>query len=420
VLFEKANDRSFQHDKGICMKASRLGLSWLVAALLLAACGGGDPDVPGSGSPSGAPTAKGTFTAVVSFGDSLSDVGAYTPATSVTGNGAAPYIGGKFTTNGGTNGSNGTVWVENLATTLGLLVTPAEVGFNGQSVKCPAAATPALAGTCTAYGQGGSRVTDPNGIGHDPATGAGALTVPVVTQIANHLARFTSFKDSDLILVYAGNNDVFTQFGAFAAAAAQIQAAAAAGTITPDQANLQLFAAQTAAQAEMKKAALELAGYVRTQILAKGGKYVAVMTLSDIGDTPFGNSPQVAPAKTVLTELSQIFNLWLRDGLTGAPVQIIDAYAIFKDEYANPAKYGIVNNTVPACDAAKISAITGGAVADGSSLFCNSTPGAPYNGLRTGADVTTWAFADSVHPTTGSHKILSDVFTAQLQAFGWL
>jgi phospholipase/lecithinase/hemolysin len=382
-----------------------------ITALLLVACGGGDPSVPGSGSPAGAPTTAGSFSAVVSFGDSLSDVGSYAPATSLTGNGQPPFFGGKFTTNSAT----ATVWVENLATSLGLLVTPAEVGFAGQSVKCPAAANPALAGTCTAYGQGGSRVTDPIGIGH----AGGALTVPIVTQIANHLARFGSFKDTDLILVYAGNNDVFAQFGAFAATAAQVQADAAAGNITADQANLLLFNAQTQAQAGMKQAALELAGDVRTQILANGGKYVAVMTLSDIGDTPFGNSLP-ATAKPVLSDLSRIFNLWLRDALTGAPVQIIDTFTLFKDAYANPAKYGIVNNTVPACDAAKIQAITGGAVTDGSSLFCNSTAGAPYNGLRTGADVTTWQFADSVHPTTGGHKIISDAFILQLRAFGWI
>jgi phospholipase/lecithinase/hemolysin len=384
-----------------------------IAALLLVACGGGDPDVPGSGSPSGAPTTQGTFSAVVSFGDSLSDIGTYAPATSLAGDGTAPYFGGKFTTN--SDGVTDPIWVQNLATTLGVIVTPAEVGFGGNSVKCPAAANPALAGTCTAYGQGGARVTDPNGIGKS----GGALTVPMVTQIANHLARFTSFKDTDLILVYGGNNDVLIQFGAFAATAAQIQADAAAGTITADQANTLLFNAQTAAQAEIKKAALELAGYVRTQILAKGGKYVAVMTLSDIVDTPFGQSLP-ASARPVLTDLSRVFNLWLRDGLTGQPVQLIDTFVLFKDAYTNPAKYGITNNTVPTCDPAKISAITGGAVTDGSSLFCNSTPGAPYNGLRTGADVTTWQFADGVHPTTGGHKTISDAFTAQLVSFGWL
>ena len=64
----------------------------------------------------------------------------------------------------------------------------------------------------------------------------------------------------------------------------------------------------------------------------------------------------------MLTALSQTFNLWLREGLTGQPVQIIDTFALFKDGYQNPAKYGIVNNTMPACDAAKISAVTAGAV----------------------------------------------------------
>ena len=396
---------------------TKSGAMSTIAALLLAACGGSDPDIPGSGAPAGAPTTRGSFRAVVSFGDSLSDVGSYTPASVVPGTNPPVYIGGKFTTNSAT----GTVWVENLASALGLLVTPAEVGFNGKSSACPSAASPnpVIAASCTGYGQGGSRVTDPNGIGHDPATGNGALTVPMVKQIANHLARFNGFKDSDLILVYGGNNDVFTQFGGFAASAAKIQADAAAGKITADQANALLFDAQTAAQAGMKQAALELAGYVSTQILAKGGKYVAVMTLSDIADSPFGSSVP-ASARPVLSNLSQIFNLWLRDGLTGQPVQLIDTFALFKEAYANPAKYGITNNATPACDAAKINAITGGAVTDGSSLFCNSTADAPFNGLVSGANVTTWQFADAVHPTTGGHKIISDAFTAQLKSFGWL
>jgi outer membrane lipase/esterase len=402
------------------MRSFRLVVPWAVSAVLLAACGGGDPDVPGSGAPAGAPTDKGTFTAIVSFGDSLSDVGTYAPATSLAGNGTPPFFGGKFTSNETSNGvpdANplGKVWVEDVAADLGILVTPAEVGFGGTSVKCPAAANPAIASTCTGYGQGGSRVTDPNGIGH----AGGALTVPVVTQIANHLARFGSFKASDLIFVYAGSNDVFTQFGTFAAAAAQIQAQAANGTISADEANRQLFAAQNTALAGMKQAAQELATDIRTQILANGGKYVAVMTLSDIADTPFGNSLP-ADARGVLTALSQNFNVWLRDGLAGQPVQIIDTFALFKDAYQNPAKFGFVNNTTPACDVAKIQAITGGQVTDGSSLFCNATPGAPYNGLTVGADVNTWQFADSVHPTTGGHKVIAAAFEAQLQAFGWI
>jgi outer membrane lipase/esterase len=395
------------------MKTIRvLGLS-LITAALLAACGGGDdPYVAGTTPTAGAPTTKGSFTSVVAFGDSLTDNGAYAPATSLTGNGQAPYFGGKFTT----NGASGTVWVENLATRLGLAITPAEVGFGGTSVKCPAAAiSTSLAGTCTGYAQGGSRVTDPNGIGK----AGGALTVPVAKQIENHLARFGSFKDSDLILVFVGANDVFTQFGAFTAKATQIQTAAATGQIAQDEAQRQLFAAQTAAQTEMKKAATDLSGYVKSQILAKGGKYIAVMNLPDIADTPFGKSLP-ASVQPVLTDLSLIFNLWLREGLANQPVQVVDTLSMFKDLYQNPSKYGIANVTVPACDAVKISAITSGRVADGSSLFCNATPGAPYNGLRTGADINTWAFADGVHPTTAGHRIFADVAYEQLKAYGWL
>ena len=334
------------------MKYQRTWIAAALAAALLAACGGSDPDIPGSGSPSGAPTTKGSFEAVVSFGDSLSDVGAYTPATQVPGTNPAVYFGGKFTTN---NGTSSPVWVENVATALGRVVTPHEVGFAGQSVKCQAAANPALASTCTGYGQGGSRVTDPNGIGK---TG-GALTVPVKTQIANHLARFGSFKASDLILVFGGNNDAFIQFGTFTATAQQIQADAAAGRITPDQANQLLFRAQTVAQEAMKQAALELAGYVKAEILAKGGRYVAVVNLPDSTLTPFG-STLPASVKPVLTGLVDVFNLWLRDGLTGQPVQIVDFNAAARDTYLNPTKYGITNNLEPACSATKIAAITGG------------------------------------------------------------
>jgi outer membrane lipase/esterase len=396
------------------MNHSRTLVGSIAASLILVACGGGDDDPP---------TTKGNFTAVVSVGDSLSDIGTYAPATSLAGTGAPPYFGGKFTTNAIGNGTPdanplGKIWVENLATALGIVVTPAEVGFNGSSVRCPAAAASALANSCTGYGQGGARVTDPAGIGHN-ADGSGALTVPVATQIANHLARFKSFKASDLVLVYAGNNDVFLAIEAFGASAATIQAQATAGTLTPAQASAQLATAQQLADTTVRQAGKDLASLVKKQILAKGGVYVAVMLLNDIGDTPFGNSLP-ASVHAVLTGLSTAFNEELADGLHGQPVRLIDTFKLSKAVYADPAGSGFVNNTVPACDGVVIAALTGGAVTDGSSLFCNATPGSPVNGLRAGASATTWQFADDVHPTTGGHKVLSDTFAAQLKSFGWI
>jgi phospholipase/lecithinase/hemolysin len=395
------------------MNRIRLAALVLATASWLAACGGGDPDVPGSGSPSGAPTTPGTFTAVVSFGDSLSDAGTYSPATSLAGNGMAPFFGGRFTTNGGTAG---TVWVEKLAASLGLVVTPAEMGFAGSSVPCPAAANPALANTCTAYGQGGALVTNPNGIGKS----GGALTVPVVTQIANHLARFGGFHDNDLVFVWAGNNDVLVKFEEFAAAAAQIQADAATGLLTPDEANNALFAAQIEAQGAMKQAALELAALVRDGILGHGGRYVAVVNLPDSADTPLGQSIASPAARQVLSDLSANFNVWLTEGLTGQPVGLIDIRSVNKALIADPAAAGFTNVSVPACDAAAISAITGGQITSGSSLFCNATVGAPYYGLRAGADATTWLFADGVHPTSGGHAATAAAIRAALVALGWI
>ena len=391
------------------MQNIRVWAAGLMTAALLAACGGGDPSVPGSGQPAGAPTTKGSFTALVSFGDSLSDVGAYAPATSMSGDGNAPYLGGKFTT----NSPDSTVWVQNLATALGLMVTPAQVGWGPVSVMCPAAAmAPALGATCTAYGQGGSRVTDPVGIGH----ANGALTVPMAQQVANHLERFGSFSASDLVVVFGGNNDVFVQAGTLGFKASLIQAD---GSTTADQKAAQLLAAQLEAQAEMKKAALELSALVRDQILAKGAKYVAVWNLPDSGLTPYGLSIG-AQGQATLAMLVDTFNLWLREGLTGLPVRVVDANAGFRDVWLNPSKYGITQNQVPACDADKIAAVTGGAVTDGSSLFCNATPDMPFNTLREGADVQTWQFADGVHPTTGGHKLISDSALQALRSFGWI
>ena len=395
------------------VRLRRSALAALTAALLLAACGGGDPYVPGSQGPSGAPTTPGSFTAVVSFGDSLSDAGTYAPATSLSGNGSPPYFGGRFTT----NGAAAKVWVENVAAALGLLVTPAEVGFNGASVKCPAEAL-GFGTTCTAYGQGGARVTNPAGIGRN-ADGSGALTVPMTVQIDNHLARFGSFRASDLVFVYGGNNDVFVQFGTFAATATAIQTAAAAGEIGADEANRQLFAAQTAAQTAMKQAALELARDVKTKILANGARYVAVMTLSDIADTPFG-ATLPAQVRPVLSDLSQIFNLWLREGLKGQPVRIVDTYPLFKELRASYQALGFTNVEGSACSVAAIQAITGGLVQDGSSLFCDATPGAPTYGLSAGASASTWFFADAVHPTTGGHQAIADAVLEQLRSFGWI
>ena len=55
---------------------------------------------------------------------------------------------------------------------------------------------------------------------------------------------------------------------------------------------------------------------MKSEILAQGGRYVAVMTLPDSTLTPFG-STLPASARLVHSALVDPFKLWLRDGLTG-------------------------------------------------------------------------------------------------------
>jgi phospholipase/lecithinase/hemolysin len=146
---------------------------------------------------------------------------------------------------------------------------------------------------------------------------------------------------------------------------------------------------------------------------------VAVTTLIDMALTPEAN---LLPAgiRPILTTLPETFELWLREGLNGQAVQVLDFHGVFADIMRAPASYGFVNTSAPACDAAKIKTLTGGAVTSGSALFCNTTPGVTYNALTAGADVNTWFFADLNHPSTGGYKAFSDAGLKQLKSFGWL
>lgn len=385
------------------------------AALIVAGCGGGTTDSP-------------LVTRVVSFGDSLSDVGTYTPATSIPralglATGGAPYFAGKWTTNtfteytlppaGGTRPSNtntANVWVEWIAARVGAPITPAMAGFGPDTpqtrVKCPAAATsPALAGSCTGYAQGGARITNPAGVNNPNGTGLiGAnptvITLPVVSQVANHIAQFGGFGGGDIVFVWAGANDGLLNFQA-----------AGTGQITP-----------AAAVANVQTAATELVALVKNQIAANGASRIAVLNFPDPLLLPFGAAQ--SPAGQVL--LRQILTAWndaLTVGLAGTPgVAIIDMGALFSDVAANPAKYGIANFTGFACDPAKMSPAT-----QGSALFCNASPASAFvapvpnlNSIRTGASPSTWFYADDVHPSTGGHKVIADYVFGKVKDLGWV
>src|SRR5512133_2342500 len=343
------------------MTSIRFRLAAFSAAVVLAACGGGD-----SGP---------VFHSIVSFGDSLSDVGTYKVGT------IAAIGGGKWTV----NGPDARNWTE---------VVAAE---NGLAAPCPAQTgllpnIPGFQGApvtdhpeCMNYAQGSARVSNQFGSTYAVAMqappfnqqGIGVLATPVSTQLGRHLAKTGgSFSGSELVTVTVGGNDLFmNSYGVAAAAAGGATAAgtaAAAGWDSSVQAVVAaggpaaVQAATAAAVTGMGQAGAELAGLVKSQVLAKGARYVAVFNMPDVSQTPFGLTLD-SQSRQLVSTMVKTFNSQLQAGLAGTPALLIDAYTRNQDWTVNPAKYGITNVTTPAC-----STTSPANPLQGSSLGCTS------------------------------------------------
>lgn len=386
------------------------------------------------------------FNRLVVFGDSLSDGGAYTAWASGAASGAnrfvgtpgltalaaaAPY-GGKFTTNGGK------VWVENLAASLGYDLKPANLMGGG----IPSMNLSLLGcSTCTNYAQGGSRVALQPGIGNagttaNPANGAvpqiafagnmvggrvdanavlagaaaadytvtnaflGASTLPVVQQIDQHLSSnyvtAGKFAATDLVVVLAGANDIFTQAGLAGAGAITLTAAGTAVATAADQ-----LAAQVA------------------RIKAAGAKHVMVFGLPDMGYTPYGVSAGAATAGGLTSMSQSVFNPTLKAAVAAIPgVAYVDPVPMFAKVVASPADYGFTK-TIDATSAAAAIGSTacgpnaiaqvaaGDSATSPSSLFC-AVPNSALSiagTLRAANADQAYMFADGVHPSAGMHKV---------------
>lgn len=392
------------------MKKFKLLVSAAVAAILVAGCGGGG----GSNSSNGI-----GFTSIVSFGDSLSDAGTYAVGT------IAAVGGGRYTVNSGT-ATPTKIWLDYISTQLGLPAPCAAVkGLDGIAAA-GFAVPPTSQATCTNYAQGGSRVTLPIGPGNKniPASAAlGQLTYPLTVQVADHLGRNAgAFNPKALVTVFAGGNDVFMQSGVATAAAginpvvastitAFTAAANLAGWSAAEQGAVLTGGGQTAVVnallANMAKAGTEQANLVKSQILAKGAKYVFVVNLPNVGATPSGFASG-AQAAALATSMAQAFNQALSAGLTGtAGVVIADAFTTSTDQYNNASAYGLTNMTARSCktDASNI--------LGGTSLVCN-----PTNVIA--GDISRYGFADDVHPSAYGHQLLAQYAAKVLAAAGWL
>jgi outer membrane lipase/esterase len=350
---------------------SRLGWRAGLAALLalgIAGCGGGSDK-----------SAVASYSSLVTFGDSLSDVGTYKTQI-IKGLG-----GGKYTVNSATDKN----WTELLAAQLGLPAPcAAQTGLDGSYFKEDV--TDHVA--CLNYAQGGSRVTNPVGPGHKfiPDSAAlGQLTVPVSTQISSHLTKIGGkFSGTELVTVMAGGNDVFMNLGSIGDSFSPTDAVTAMGV-----------------------AGAELSNYIKTYITGNNAKKVVVLNIPDIKGTPFGQS-QDADTQGLIDLMVSTFNNQLKSGLQGTPgVLLIDAYSASKDEVANPAKYGLSNVTGTACRLSypnpdpQVNPLN-------SSLVCNASN-------VVAGDVSRYLFADTVHPTPYGYQLMSQLVFKELVLAKW-
>jgi len=372
----------------------------LAAAALLAGCGGND---------AGDQSSRVNFTQVVSFGDSLSDVGTYNVGV------IKQQGGGHYSINGqGATGLPYINWTEFLAGTLQLSQPcAAETGLTPVAPFVPTLGdeTPkfhdaSAGGSCTNYAQGGARVTAAVGPGNAAlvvpgntstyGNAVGQLTIPVQKQIQNYLDHNgQTFNGSQLVTVFAGGNDIFANVSGLTA-----------GLESPAQ-----------AVAAMTAAGKDLAGYVNTMILAKGATHVVVVTLPDVSLTPYALGADAASpgAAALVKSMTQAFNTELTKDLTASDsLVVVDAFSASEDQAAHPAQYGLSNVTQPACNLQVVS----------TSLICTKAsliPAlAPNPATAPAVAANGYEYADSVHPTPFGYSLLATLVAENLAIKGWL
>lgn len=310
-------------------------------------------------------TPESPFSQTVFFGDSLTDGGFFRPLL-VGMLGPNASVIGQFTTN------PGYVWSQYLADYYG---SNADAAWAGTGMA-PPNATALKSGNNWAVG--GARMSQ-------DTIGALGYTPSLASQYAAYLAAGNSVDPNALYTVWGGANDIFAANDAYVAVLV--------GGGTQAQ-------AEAAAQAIIGAAVSGQIGLIGT-LKTAGAQYVLVPTIPDMGLTPSAiASGPVGQAQA--TAMSGGYNAALFGGLAGANLSVIpvNTFAFLQEVVANPAEFGLVNVTNPAC-------LTQPPPAGSSSLFCS-----PPSTVPGGAD--TYLFADGVHPTQVAHKALADLAVSMI------
>jgi len=226
----------------------------------------------------------GPYTGIVAFGDSLSDTGNISALTGGLAPASPPYDNGRF--------SNGPLWIERLASWLGVAAPVASLQ-GGQNYAFAAAQTG-------------------HGFGPTPIPG---VSVPNIgTQIDSYLAAGNTPTASQLFVVWGGANDFFT------------------------------------GQTDYKVLVSNLRDDI-TELASAGAKSFLVGNLPLLGELP---DYRGSVFEGGLNALTLAFNALLEETLQklenslNISIHRLDAFTLFNNVTSDPAAYGLVNVTDPA------------------------------------------------------------------------
>ncbi|WP_188112382.1 autotransporter domain-containing protein [Salinicola aestuarinus] len=225
-------------------------------------------------------------------------------------------------------------------------------------------------------GHYGSNAGTSNDGGNNYAVGGARVTEPVITtfgqapalseQVATYLAATGGVADGgNLYTIWGGANDLF-------AVASGAEATRTIATAVAGEANL--------------IATLESAG----------ANHVLLFNTPDFGLTPrFNGDPSTSGGATAL---AQQYNTALYAAVAdgGNSVIPVDTFSLLQEVVDSPDAYGFTNVTEPACTQTL--------------PLCT-----PSTLVEPNADQT-YLFADAVHPTTATHRIIGDYVVSLLEA----
>lgn len=369
-----------------------------VAAVVLAACGGGGSDV----------TPAAHITSVKVVGDSIADVGAF---------------GFKFTV----QGTASLTYPERIAQSYGLAALCSFYLFNGTTfVPNPAAG-------CTDYALGGGRINN-----FSAPTSPQSIPVQLATVGAGG-----NFGSGDLFVIDGGGNDAADLVGAYLKAATDSGASYSAllktvlNATTVDT-NLAAGPSGLVAVGGLYMTALADKFYdaIKVNVLDKGATHVLVLNMPAITKTPrfqmvldsiaaskgggATGATARAQAEAVFDGWIQAFNAQLATKVSGnSSVALFDFHQNFLDEVANPAQFGLSNVKTPACPVTSIGT-DGLPVYDFPTCTATALSAAPPSGVTDPNWWQTYAFSDGFHPTPLAHKLLAQAISKTLATAGWL